>query len=186
MKKLINSYKENLKKILDDPCMDKAELLAEAIYYAWKNNNCVYLCGNGGSAANAIHIANDLLYGAGRKNGKGINVEALSSNVAVLTCLANDLDYSNIYSEQIKVKAKKNDILIALSGSGNSKNIINAIKEGNHIGMKTFAILGYSGGECKKIANTALHFDIADMQICEDSQLIIGHMCMQWLSNKKI
>ena len=101
--------------------------LCELILSAWKSNNTIYLCGNGGSAANAIHIANDMTYGA-TKNGKGISIESLSSNSAVLTCLANDLSYEDIFSEQIKVKGKSNDLLVVLSGSGNSKNIIKAIE----------------------------------------------------------
>lgn len=142
-------------------------------------------CGNGGSAGNAVHLANDFLYGAGIKNdGGGLCVEALSANPAVLTCLANDLGYDQIYAEQLKVKAQPGDVLIALSGSGNSLNIIKALEAGNAIGMKTFAILGYSGGRCKDIAQYPIHFEIDDMQIAEDLQLIVGHICMQWLCQK--
>ena len=75
--------------------------------------------------------------------------------------------------------------MIALSGSGNSKNIINAIHMANSKGLKTFAILAFSGGECIKIAKHPIHFPIQDMQIAEDLQLIIGHLCMQWLSINK-
>ena len=153
---------------------------------AWKTNNTIYLCGNGGSAANAIHIANDMTYGAGKKNGKGINIESLSSNSAVLTCLANDLSYEDIFSEQIKVKGKSNDLLIVLSGSGNSKNVIKAIEIAKNKKMKTFAIVGFDGGTCKKIADNSIHFNINDMQVAEDFQLIVSHMCMQWLSKQKI
>jgi D-sedoheptulose 7-phosphate isomerase len=73
------------------------------------------------------------------------------------------------------------DVLIALSGSGNSPNIVKALEMGNALGMKTFAILGYSGGRCRDIARYPLHFAIDDMQVAEDLQLIVGHMCMQWL-----
>jgi D-sedoheptulose 7-phosphate isomerase len=118
------------------------------------------------------------------KEGGGLRVEALSANVAVLTCLANDIGYDQIYAEQIKVKARSGDVLIALSGSGNSANIVNALEAGNALGMKTFAILGYSGGRCKKVAQYPIHFEIDDMQIAEDLQLIVGHMCMQWLCLK--
>ena len=106
---------------------------------------------------------------------------AFSPNSAVITCLANDIGYEKIYSEQLKAKGKNGDLLVVLSGSGNSPNVVNAIVEGNKIGMKTFAIVGFDGGECKKIANHSIHFEINDMQISEDLQLIVLHMCMQWI-----
>jgi len=160
--------------------------LAEALLDIWTKGKCVYICGNGGSAANAIHLANDLIYGAGMTNGRGLRAEALSANAAVLTCLANDTGYENIYSEQLRVKGSEGDVLIALSGSGNSPNIVRAIETAKDIGMKTFAILGYSGGKCKEIADHPIHFEVDDMQIAEDLQLIVGHICMQWLSEQKI
>ena len=111
-----------------------------------------------------------------------MQVEALPANSSILTCLANDEGYETIFSHQLKVKASSEDILIVLSGSGNSPNIVSALKVGNDIGMKTYAILGYSGGECKKLAQYPIHFEIEDMQISEDLQLIVGHMNMQWLA----
>ena len=161
-------------------------MLAAAMLDTWSTGKCIYICGNGGSAGNAIHLANDLIYGAGMTRGKGLRAEALSANAAVLTCLANDVGYENIYSEQLKVKGSEGDILIALSGSGNSPNIIRAIEVAKGIGMKTFAILGYSGGKCKEIVDHPIHFEVDDMQIAEDLQLIVGHICMQWLSEQKI
>ena len=163
--------------------------LAQSLGEVWKSGNNVFLCGNGGSAGNAIHIANDFIYGIGNcgKGSKipGIRVSALSANPAVLTCLGNDIGFENIFSYQLKVQSKKNDILIVLSGSGNSPNVISAIKTGNQLGLKTFAILAFDGGKCNDIVNFPLHFNINDMQIAEDLQLIIGHLCMQWLSNNK-
>jgi hypothetical protein len=79
------------------------------------------------------------------------------------------------------VKGNHDDILIVLSGSGNSLNVVKALEMGNSLGMKTFAILGFTGGMCKAIAKYPIHFEIDDMQISEDLQLIVGHMCMQWL-----
>jgi D-sedoheptulose 7-phosphate isomerase len=161
--------------------MHEIQTLGDALREAWWQGRNIYLCGNGGSAGNAVHLANDLLYGAGLKEGGGLRVEALSANVAVLTCLANDIGYDQIFSEQIRVKANSGDVLIALSVSGNSPNIVKAIETGNVIGMKTFAILGYSGGRCKEIAQWPIHFEIDDMQIAEDLQLIVGQICMQGL-----
>jgi D-sedoheptulose 7-phosphate isomerase len=186
MKKLFNNYKKNLSETLEKLEVDKVEELCQLILSAWKTNNTVYLCGNGGSAANAIHVANDMTYGAGKKNGKGISIEALTSNSAVLTCLANDLSYEDIFSEQIRTKGKSKDLLIVFSGSGNSKNVIKAIEIAKNKKMKTFAVVGFDGGKCKKIADNFIHLNINDMQVAEDFQLIVSHMCMQWLSKQKI
>ena len=155
--------------------------LVEELSIAWDEDRSVYLCGNGGSAANAIHLANDFLYGVGVRKGRGLRVEALSANPAVVTCLANDLGYEHIFSAQLHVKGAPGDVLIALSGSGNSPNIIKAIERANAIGMKTFAILGFSGGKCKDLAQISLHFPVDDMQIAEDLQTVVGHICMQRL-----
>lgn len=186
MKTLIQNYVSKLSYALSLDAMQQVTPLAEALYEAWRKGNSIYICGNGGSAANAIHLANDFIYGAGIKNGGGLRAEALSANAAVLTCLANDLGYDRIYSEQIRIKANPGDILIVLSGSGNSANVVNAIEAANAKGMKTFAILGYSGGRCKALAQHAIHFEIDDMQIAEDLQLIVGHICMQWLCDQDL
>lgn len=175
------AYKDNLSRALGMAAMLELPKLGEALREAWRAGHTVYLCGNGGSAANAVHLANDFLYGAGLRNGGGLKVEALSANSAILTCLANDLGYEQIYAEQIKVKANAGDVLVVLSGSGNSANVVRALEVGNAKGMKTFAILGYSGGRCKAIAQHAIHFAVDDMQVAEDLQMIVGHICMQWL-----
>lgn len=167
--------------LFNEKNISNIEHLCSAIHNTHKSNNKIFIYGNGGSAGNAIHLANDFTYGAGIKIGRGFDIEALSSNPAVITCLANDVSYDDIYSEQLKVKGKENDISIALSGSGNSSNIIKALNISNDLNMKTFAILGFDGGKSKELSKYPIHFNIEDMQISEDLQLIVGHICMQWL-----
>ena len=182
-------YLQSLCGIFSDHIICTIELLANDLLMTWQNGNNVFICGNGGSAANAIHIANDLLYGVGACGPApqipGLRVEALSANQGIITCLANDTGYENIFKHQLKVKAQQNDLLIVLSGSGNSTNIVNAILEANIIGLKTYAITAFNGGKCKSIADQTIHFPINDMQIAEDTQLIVGHLCMQWLNKHK-
>jgi D-sedoheptulose 7-phosphate isomerase len=182
----LETYKGNLGRALGMAAMLELPKLGAALRDAWRLGHTVYLCGNGGSAGNAIHLANDLLYGAGLRNGGGLRVEALSANPAVLTCLANDVGYDQIFAEQLKVKANAGDVLIVLSGSGNSENVVRALEVGNTKGMLTFAILGFSGGRCKNIAQHSIHFAIDDMQVAEDLQLIVGHICMQWLRENPV
>ena len=156
--------------------------LAKEILSAYKKGRHVFLCGNGGSAANAIHIANDLLYLQSKAESKGIRVTALPANQAVVTCLANDIGYEDIFSYQLERLGSKRDILVVLSGSGNSPNILKAVDTAKKIGISTYAILGFDGGKCLNLADTAIHFPVNDMQIAEDLQLIVGHMLMQWLN----
>lgn len=186
MEKILSSYAKKINFGFE--VLDKVNTLKlfESFRDAWKKNKNIYVCGNGGSAGNANHLANDFLYGAGVSSGIGLRVTSMSENQSILTCLGNDIGYENIYSEQLRVKANEGDILLVLSGSGNSPNIINALKMGNKLKMKTFAILGFSGGECKSLAHFPIHFPIDDMQVSEDLQMIVGHMCMQWLYKNPI
>ncbi len=185
----VRDYIIKLSECFTDEMNSKIYELAYNLKDAWRDRNNIFICGNGGSGGNAIHIANDFIYGTGACGAgdkiPGLKVNALTSNPAILTCLANDTGFENIFSYQLKVKAERNDILIALSGSGNSPNIVSAIETANNIGLKTFGILAFDGGKCKDIVKYPLHFKVNDMQVAEDIQLIIGHLCMQWLSENK-
>lgn len=179
-------YSNKLQKLLATSSWSGVELLAHDLRRCWQQKRRVFICGNGGSAGNAIHLENDFLYGIAKTLGGGLRVTALTANAAVITCLANDVGYDSIFSEQLAVQASEGDLLIALSGSGNSPNIVQALKQARLMGVKSYAILGFSGGVSKDTADVAIHFPIDDMQIAEDMQLIVGHMVMQWLYDKKI
>ena len=179
-------YSRRLQAVLASADWSGVYQLAQALLESWQQGRRVFLCGNGGSAGNAIHLANDFLYGTAKKTGGGIRAIALSANTAVLTCLANDIGYDHIFSEQLAVQAQKGDLLIALSGSGNSGNIVRALEQASAMGVKSFAILGFSGGKSMQLADSAIHFPVNDMQIAEDLQLIVGHMVMQWLHTQRL
>ena len=183
-KNFSKSYLSKLIESFSDDQLRDMKILAHELRNVWDKNNTLFICGNGGSGANAMHIANDLHYGIGdmlshKKNG--IKVDALTSNTAVITCLANDLGYENIFSNQIEVKASKDDLLVVLSGSGNSQNVVNALKAANHKGMKTISILGFDGGMCKELSETSIFFPVQDMQIAEDTQVIVFNICIKWI-----
>lgn len=184
-KNLFVEYADRLQRVLAAADWSGVEQLAQDMHECWLAERRVFLCGNGGSAGNAIHLANDLLYGVAKRSGGGMKAIALSANPAVMSCLANDLGYEHIFSEQLAVQAQAGDILIALSGSGNSSNIVSVIKRAKDMGVKSYALLGYSGGECKDIADVPIHFLVDDMQIAEDLQLVVGHMLMQWLYSNR-
>jgi D-sedoheptulose 7-phosphate isomerase len=155
--------------------------LAQELRECWTSGRQVFICGNGGSAGNAIHLANDFLYGISKVRGSGLRVHALPANSSVVTCLANDEGYDEIFSLQLAVQARADDVLIVLSGSGNSPNILKALEQAKKMGLRSYAILGYTGGRAKAMADVAIHYELDDMQISEDMQLIVGHMVMQWL-----
>lgn len=165
------------------------EIMAKEIRQAWIDGRNVFICGNGGSAANAIHLANDFHFGIGSCGAPprfpGLRVEALPANPAILSCLSNDIGYENVFKHQIEVKSNPNDLLIVLSGSGNSPNIIKALDVAKKLDLISFAVLGFSGGSALKLADFPIHFKIDNMQIAEDTQLIVGHLCMQWLTRNK-
>lgn len=183
------TYLQRLQSCFSTEVLAAVETLAEELRQAWIDGRHVYICGNGGSAANAMHLANDFHYGIGAcgpgPSLPGLRVEALPANAGIITCLANDTGYANIYSYQVKVKGRPGDLLIVLSGSGNSANVVQALETANALGLKTFAILAFSGGRCRELAEVPIHFAINDMQIAEDTQLVVGHLCMQWLNSNK-
>lgn len=162
----------------------KISLLEKKLFDCWLSKNQLFFCGNGGSAGNANHLANDFIYGVAKKIGYGFKVHSLSSNQSVITCLANDCGYDNIYSAQISSLGNKNDILICLSGSGNSTNILKAIEEAKKNDLFVVGIFGYDGGLAKNLVDLDIHINIHDMQISEDFQLIIFHYLMQTLYSK--
>jgi D-sedoheptulose 7-phosphate isomerase len=174
-------YAKRLGAIVGSQDWSNVGRLAEELRACWEQRRQVFLCGNGGSAGHAVHMANDFLYGISKTHGSGLRVTALPANTAVLTCLANDVGYDAIFSSQLAVLANAGDVLIVLSGSGNSPNILKALQQAKGMGVRSYAILGYTGGKAKGMADVPIHFAVDDMQISEDLQLVVGHMAMQWL-----
>lgn len=176
-----SSYLEEASKALSLIPTSKVYDLAQELFLAWKSRRQVFVCGNGGSAANALHIANDLLCGLDGVSRLGIRSLALTGNISQFTCLANDHGYDKVFSRSLNTQGFAGDLLIALSGSGNSENIIAAIQAAKNLELKSFAITGYSGGRAAELADHSIHTPINDMQISEDIQLIIGHWSIRIL-----
>lgn len=147
--------------------------LAEAI----RRSPRVYVCGNGGSAANALHIVNDLV-------SCGIKAYALTGDISTLTAIANDYSYDEVFSHQIEVFGEPGDLLLVLSGSGNSKNIVRAIDAAKEKGMRTWALLGMTGGAARYRADHAL-WGRVNMQRAEERQLEVGHELLRLLGGKR-
>jgi D-sedoheptulose 7-phosphate isomerase len=174
-------YSRRLSETLEAFDWSPVERLTEELLDCWKSDRQVFIAGNGGSAGNANHFVNDLLYPVSKTRGSGIRAHALSANPAVLTCLGNDEGFDNVFAYQLAVLGRKDDLLIVFSGSGNSPNIVKLLEEAKRLGVVSFALLGYSGGKAKALADVPIHFAVDDMQISEDTQTIVGHMIVQWL-----
>jgi D-sedoheptulose 7-phosphate isomerase len=143
-----------------------------------RNDGKIYICGNGGSAATASHFANDFNKGVNDFAGNYFNFICLNDNVATLTAIANDISYEDIYYHQLINRLKPNDIVIGISGSGNSKNIVKALEYANTKGNTTVALIGYDGGKLKTLATHFVHIPICNMQIVEDLHMVLDHMIM--------
>ncbi len=174
-------YSRRLTSVLEGFEWTPVVTLADELLDCWKTGRQVFLAGNGGSGGNAIHLANDLIYALSKRPGSGIRAHALPANPATLTCLANDEGYDKIFSIQLAVLARPGDVLIVFTGSGNSPNILAALEAARKIGVRSYGILGFSGGKAKALTDVPIHIAVDDMQIAEDFQLIVGHMLMQWL-----
>jgi D-sedoheptulose 7-phosphate isomerase len=174
-------YGSRLAEVLARQDWSGVERLANELRDCWSGGRNVLLCGNGGSAANAIHLANDFVYSVWKAHGSGPRVIALAANPAALTGIANDEGFAEIFAMQLVRQARAGDVLIVLSGSGNSANIIRAIEQAQSMSVRTYAIVGYSGGRARTMADVAIHVAVDDMQIAEDMQLVVGHAILQWL-----
>ena len=179
-------YHHVMRECFDSPAWLLVEPLADALMQCWLSRRQVFICGNGGSATNAAHLANDLMLGLTSTKRGGIRATALSANPAVMTCLANDLGYENIFAHQLSTLASPGDLLIAFSGSGNSANIVQALHTARERGMESWAVLGFDGGAARNLADHALHFAVNDMQVAEDLQTIVGHMVAQHLNQSAL
>lgn len=157
------------------------EAINEAMNLIWetfeKEGN-IYIFGNGGSASTASHFQNDFNKGISEYTEKKFRFNCLSDNISTLTAIANDISYEDVYSEQLKGRLKDNDIVIAISGSGNSKNIIRAVEYAKTQNICIIGITGYNGGVLKQLADISLHVPIDDMQITEDIHMMFDHMMM--------
>jgi D-sedoheptulose 7-phosphate isomerase len=148
---------------------------------AFDRGSQIITCGNGGSAYAASHFITDWNKGITQATGRQFRGTSLSDNTGMLTAFANDFSYDDIFAGQLKAILTPNDLVIAISGSGNSKNVVRAIEHANEAGAETLALVGYDGGTLKRIAKHVVWVPCFDMQLCEDVHLMFGHMVMKAL-----
>ena len=152
-----------------------------AILAAYEADGNIYIFGNGGSASTASHFQNDFNKGLSEPLEQKFNFVCLNDNVPTVMAIANDLGYENIFSFQLKNKLKENDLVVGISGSGNSPNVLNAIEYAKSEGVRTVGITGYDGGKLAKTVDVSFHVAVNDMQITEDVHMILDHLMMSVL-----
>ena len=136
---------------------------------------CVYWCGNGGSAADSQHLAAELV-GRFRSDRKPLRSVALSTDSSVLTCIANDYDYDDVFARQVEGIARKGDVLVGISTSGNSENVVKALTSAKVLGLKTVALLGKDGGKAKAVADLSLVVPSHSTARVQEMHILIGHV----------
>lgn len=179
-----NDYFDRLKNTIDNLDIAKLEETVDLIIKARENGNTMFIFGNGGSAANASHIAGDFLKGISYGLEKRFRVHCLNDNMAATTAITNDLTYDEVFLEQLKTWLNPGDIVIGISGSGNSVNVLNAIEWANQNGANTIGVCGYKGGKLAKMVNTTILAPINDMEIAEDIHIITFHAIKQLILKK--
>lgn len=178
----ITDYLNLLRRSLNTSDMGPVNDFLNLMVSAANGKKRIYICGNGGSASTASHFTSD--YTKGLKD-YGFDFVCLCDNMAIVTSIANDISYDKVFLHQIWDKITPNDIIIGISGSGNSANVVNALSYAKDIGATTVGITGYDGGKIGRMVDIHIHTPIEDMQVVEDFHLIINHMTMKILREAK-
>lgn len=155
--------------------------LENTLLDAYLNDRMIFVIGNGGSAATASHMATDFSKGTTVASKKRIKMLSLTDNVAWMTALGNDLSYEDIYVEQLKTFLQPGDVLLSISASGNSKNLVKAVEYCNAHGGKSVSLLGFSGGKLKELSHEFIHIPNFNYGVVEDIHLVINHIVSQKL-----
>ena len=176
---ILNDSFNNLQKIINDKGLTaEIEIVTTKIIQAFKDGNKLLLCGNGGSASDAQHIAAEL---SGRfiKERKPLYAEALHVNSSYMTAVSNDYGFESTYSRMLEAIGKKGDVLIALSTSGNSENVINAVKMANSLGMLSVGMTGAMGGKIKDLCQHNIIIPSSSTARVQEAHILVGHIFCQ-------
>ncbi len=181
----VDAYLERLREELNRLDQATIERFSEALYEAWQAERFIFVIGNGGSAATASHFCEDLgkntlrpddMHDDGKKR---MRVLSLTDHVSWITALGNDLSYDEVFAQQLRQYASPGDLLVAISGSGNSPNIITAVEWANQRGLKTFGMTGYDGGKLKQLQHDGIHVELDDMGMAESIHSCILHWVVE-------
>lgn len=180
-----NDYLQRLQREIERINQDDLRRWADLTYEAWRNDRFVFIFGNGGSGTTASHMAEDLGKSTLRsedlrdESKRRLKVLSLTDNLGWIMAVGNDVAYDQIFVQQLMNYGGPGDLVIAISGSGNSPNVLNAVDWANRHGLTTFGLTGYDGGKLKKMQHCGLHVDLHDMGMVESIHLCLFH----WVLN---
>ena len=179
--KMINEYIEYEIDVLERINRSEINRAINLLEKTRKIGSNVYVFGNGGSAVTALHMENDFNKGVSEKLKKKYKVLCINANMATIMAIANDHGYDKIFEYQLENKLSTDDVIVAISGSGNSCNVITAVKYAKSQGCRIIGMTGYNGGILKNLSDISLHVPIDNMQITEDVHTVLNHLMMHIL-----
>lgn len=174
-------YLAKLTRLLADLDREQIDRAVEVIANTWHAGRQIITLGNGGSAMTALHFINDWNKSIFMSTGKPFRGRSLVDNMGLVMSYSNDLSFQDLFAEQLKNLLSPDDLVIAISGSGNSENVIRAVRYANEHGGVTLGLCGYRGGRLKELAQHVVWANVDDMQLCEDAHALFGHIVMQKL-----
>ena len=173
------AYLDRLRAAIDDLPLDRLEQLGETLMRAYRNGKRVFVLGNGGSASTSSHMAADMAKNTISANMRRFRILSLNDNMAMMTALANDLRYENVFVEQLEHFIEPGDVLIAISGSGRSENVLRAMRYARGQSAEVVALLGFDGGSAVELADLAIVVSSDDYGVIEDVHLVINHILVE-------
>lgn len=176
------AYIDNLCRVLQGLPFNNLAKVLEILEKAFVEGRHIFLAGNGGSAATASHMANDLLKGVTKNGESGLRAIALSDNVSLVTAIANDESFSEIFARQLKVLGQAGDVLVVFSGSGNSANIVSVVETAKRLHLITIGFLGMGGGQVGKIVDVSVIVPSNEYGPVEDVHMVFDHLVTSYLS----
>lgn len=174
----IKAYLEQEIQVLNSLDIGMIDRAMQEIENAYRRDGTIYIFGNGGSGSTASHYTNDFNKGLSENLEKKFRFVCLNENIPTVLAVANDFGYEEVYRYQLRGRLRPGDLVIGISGSGNSKNVLNAIAYAKEQGVRTMGIVGYDGGELKRMADVSLHVPVMNMQLSEDVHMIFDHLMM--------
>ena len=177
----IQEYISHLQGVLEHLSLADVRQSIDLVMEAYQADQQIFIIGNGGSASTASHIANDLSKGTSLPGVRRFRAISLTDNVATMTAWSNDLCYEDVFVEQLKGLVNPGDLVIGISASGNSENIIRAVRHAKAIGCKTIGWTGFGGGKLRQLADVSVVVDSHDYGPVEDVHLILNHILHAWI-----
>ena len=174
----IREYLELEREVLEKLDVDAINQAINLIMQVYEEGKMIYIFGNGGSSATASHYQNDFNKGISEHVEKKFRFYCLNDNIATIMAIANDIGFEEVFRFQLLNRLKEGDVVIAISGSGNSENVIRAVEYVKEQGNQVKVMTGYHGGKLKELADVSLHVDVNSMQVTEDIHMMFDHMIM--------